>query len=819
MSLPIQAQLDPTPKGFKLLWKIPAYSCFRDLDIIRQTDSGAAFINATTKYCDTGLVGGEIGIWVDSKGDAVYMNPSPDRVESEILYLSDNKIVFVNSPLANPMTTQRGGRIYLTEVIKSGGVVRTNTSELSGEYYINNQYSMLAANSNSRIFLSLKDNQQWSPFRWLYAYTVDSSAGSGGETGSGLSQYIKIRNDPVDQYGILGGSVEFKVDVASSIPVTYQWQKDGKDLSGAASTSLRIDKIATLNSGLYNLIIKSAFGSVTSSPAKMMLVNLPVVSFGTNNLAARVRDSLTIAPNILSDGPVAYLWYKDGIPLNNQTQSFIKYDDVAEIDKGVYQLEVTNLAGRIRSSGVSLTTSMPFGNVMWTTPVMFGSSIRGVAVGNNDNVIYSQFDQSQKIISTDPISGKPKWKCDLGQIQINRILVGLDGLIYALSGFNIVGNIFAIHPNSGSILWQKEIREPNSWVSIHGVSIGGNGMINIGYRLERFPDPSISKMAAFDPKNGNNIWTKEIKSVSMIFPITLSDGGLLLGGGVDNFGAVKLDQITGDAKKQYQVERGLYLEAVGGDETFYCVNHNNVIAVNSTTGVVLWEYSTGGNVSAPIVGNNGVVYFGSADNNVYALNGKTGAKVWQYETKGKVATPALGADGNIYVASSDSNLYAINCKTGIKVWDHAIDVGVENSIEVMPECPFLGLNGLIYIKVNSITAGAGGAGILNSRLLGIYCGSNGLEKSPWPRENANNANTRQINAGFGPLMIIYSPQSGLNLNIPVSPDFDTILEYSTNLNQWSEQQRFSRQPTVQSVIVPLKMDQTKSMEYWRTRNQ
>ena len=158
ISLPTQAQLDPTPSGFNLLWKIPAYSCFSDLDIIRQTDSGAVFINATTKYCETGLVGGEIGIWVDSKGDAVYMNPSPDRVESEILYLSDNKIVFVNSPSANPMTTQRGGRIYLTEVIKSGGVVRTNRSGLNGEYHINKQYSMLASNSNSRIFLSLKDN-------------------------------------------------------------------------------------------------------------------------------------------------------------------------------------------------------------------------------------------------------------------------------------------------------------------------------------------------------------------------------------------------------------------------------------------------------------------------------------------------------------------------------------------------------------------------------------------------------------------------------------------------------------------------------------
>jgi len=143
------------------------------------------------------------------------------------------------------------------------------------------------------------------------------------------------------------------------------------------------------------------------------------------------------------------------------------------------------------------------------------------------------------------------------------------------------------------------------------------------------------------------------------------------------------------------------------------------------------------------------------------LSGQTpGTKKWEFQTGGLVySSPAIGSDGTVYVGSWDGKVYA------------------------------------------------------------IASSSEGLATSPWPKFRANYSNTGKFPSGSGPLIIIYSLQSGLNINIPVSPDFETILEYSTNLNQWSEQQRFGRQSNTPSIVVPLKMDQTKAMEYWRTRNQ
>ena len=195
------------------------------------------------------------------------------------------------------------------------------------------------------------------------------------------------------------------------------------------------------------------------------------------------------------------------------------------------------------------------------------------------------------------------------------------------------------------------------------------------------------------------------------------------------------------------------------------------------------------------------MYVGSGDGKVYALNGATGAKKWEFLTGDRVrSSPAIGSDGTVYVGSWDNKVYALNGATGAKKWEFQTGRYVFSS-------PAIGSDGKVYV------------GSHDKKVYAIASSSEGLATSPWPKFRANYSSTGKFLSISGPLIINYSLQSGLNLNISVSPDFETILEYSTNLNQWTEQQRFGRQSNVPLIIVPLKIDQTKSMEYWRTRNQ
>ena len=67
------------------------------------------------------------------------------------------------------------------------------------------------------------------------------------------------------------------------------------------------------------------------------------------------------------------------------------------------------------------------------------------------------------------------------------------------------------------------------------------------------------------------------------------------------------------------------------------------------------------NIAAPpAIGVDGTVYVGSELKNLYAINGKTGVKLWEFETGSDVSSsPPIGSDGTVYVGSEAKKLYAI----------------------------------------------------------------------------------------------------------------------------------------------------------------
>ena len=116
--------------------------------------------------------------------------------------------------------------------------------------------------------------------------------------------------------------------------------------------------------------------------------------------------------------------------------------------------------------------------------------------------------------------------------------------------------------------------------------------------------------------------------------------------------------------------------AVVGGVVYVGSYDGNVYALNATSGVALWSYPAGGGYpdypeSSPAIAD-GVVYIGSTDNNVYALNASTGAKLWSYTTGGIVDSSPAVANGVVYVGSWDRNVYALNASTGALLWSYRV---------------------------------------------------------------------------------------------------------------------------------------------------
>jgi len=119
-------------------------------------------------------------------------------------------------------------------------------------------------------------------------------------------------------------------------------------------------------------------------------------------------------------------------------------------------------------------------------------------------------------------------------------------------------------------------------------------------------------------------------------------------------------------------------------------NDNNVYALNTADGSLVWKYPTGNVViSSPAV-VNGIVYIGSYDSNIYALDAFTGALIWNYTTGSAVASSPAVADDLVYVGSNDDNIYALDAATGAVVWNYTTGGDVASSPAVAECVVFVG---------------------------------------------------------------------------------------------------------------------------------
>jgi hypothetical protein len=109
-----------------------------------------------------------------------------------------------------------------------------------------------------------------------------------------LSTMPTILGQPRDRIALPGEVVTFSVVAAAPRDVSYQWQFNGVDLTGASGDSLVNHSVGPINEGPYTVVLRNAFGSVTSAPAMLwidgdgdgMPDSLELASFGTLNATA-----------------------------------------------------------------------------------------------------------------------------------------------------------------------------------------------------------------------------------------------------------------------------------------------------------------------------------------------------------------------------------------------------------------------------------------------------------------------------------------------------------------------------------------------------
>ena len=172
-----------------------------------------------------------------------------------------------------------------------------------------------------------------------------------------------ITNQPVNQTVTVGSNATFSVTAGGTAPLAYQWRFNvSSNILGATNSSYTITNAQSIHIGNYTVVITNSAGSITSSPAATLTVNVPPgVSASPTNLTVTAGQPASFSVTAGGTAPLGYQWRKNvtnnipGATGTNYTIANARLSDV-----GSFTVVITNAAGSITSSPVAtLTVNSP----------------------------------------------------------------------------------------------------------------------------------------------------------------------------------------------------------------------------------------------------------------------------------------------------------------------------------------------------------------------------------------------------------------------------------------------------------------------------
>jgi hypothetical protein len=193
------------------------------------------------------------------------------------------------------------------------------------------------------------------------SYTVTATNAAGTVTSNAVTLTViitpVITTSPVSITVNQAANASFSVTATGTTP-TYQWQKDGVDLTGATAATLSLSNVQSSNAGSYTVTVSNAAGTMTSSAATLTVIVLPVITTQPVSVTANLGASASFSVTTTGTSPT-YQWKKAGVNIEGATTATLSFGALLATDAGSYTVTATNAAGTVTSSTVTLTVISP----------------------------------------------------------------------------------------------------------------------------------------------------------------------------------------------------------------------------------------------------------------------------------------------------------------------------------------------------------------------------------------------------------------------------------------------------------------------------
>jgi subtilisin-like proprotein convertase family protein/Cu/Zn superoxide dismutase len=164
-----------------------------------------------------------------------------------------------------------------------------------------------------------------------------------------------------------GGTATFSVAAGGSAPYSYQWQKNGLNLSsgghysGVTASTLTISTASTNDFGSYRCVVTTSYGTVTANAATLTLLTAPTITQQPTAQSVCSGSNATFTVTASGTGTIGYQWQRYQTNLANSghysgvTTTNLAITGVDASDVGNFRCAVTNQYGTNYSDEVALS--------------------------------------------------------------------------------------------------------------------------------------------------------------------------------------------------------------------------------------------------------------------------------------------------------------------------------------------------------------------------------------------------------------------------------------------------------------------------------
>ena len=269
---------------------------------------------------------------------------------------SSSATLTVNSPPS--ILSQPSGNTIFT------GQNVTFSVSASGSTPFTYQWQKNSANISGATASSYSINNAQATHAGSYRVVVGNSFGSITSAAATLTVNNPVApsftTQPQNQTVNIGQTATFSAAATGSPSPSYQWRKNGANISGATASSYTVSNVQLTHAGTYDVVASNLGGNVPSSGATLTVNGPPVVTSQPASQTAVAGATITLSVTASGSSPLTYQWRREGTNLTGATSASLVLNAAQPGDSGYYSVVVTNPNGTTTSTTATINV-LPVG--------------------------------------------------------------------------------------------------------------------------------------------------------------------------------------------------------------------------------------------------------------------------------------------------------------------------------------------------------------------------------------------------------------------------------------------------------------------------